>query len=202
MNFSELQQDALKEVFNIGISKATQQVSSLVRDDIVINVSNISLISQAEVLKKIRFREEEPVICVAQSFSGDLLGDISLFFTDDESKKLIASLIGASEEKESDITQLEPTAVLELGNIIISGTLATLEMIFESKLQAKMPVYADGECQNKIIDENKPVFFIKSVLHATSRNVAGAIFLQLRTSSIEAIQNMIDAKFLDSAGEV
>ena len=149
---SSMQYDVLRELGNIGAGNATTALSQLVNSKIDIGVPQVRLLGFDE-LPSVVGSEEKVMVGILLMLSGDVQG-IMMFLMDPEvSKSLVKILMGdfgiESTETE-EFSDMEKSAVMEIGNIIAGAYLRSL-----------------GELTNLTIDVSVPMLQI---------DMAGAIF--------------------------
>jgi len=83
INLTELQQDAIIELLNIGMSRAASALSQMVGEEVYVSIPSVDLLSRHEVAVLIMEKNSERIIAVQQQFSGLFWGDAMLLVVTD-----------------------------------------------------------------------------------------------------------------------
>lgn len=149
-NLTELENDALVEIFNIGVGQAAAAMSAIVREEVTMSVPAISFMHRAAaaVLLGRRERQEHPEqdgrICgISQHYEGAFETEAILMFPEDKSLEIVRLMVGEAVPLQ-ELTEMEQEAMCEIGNIILNSCVGTLANIFQHELQGSLPVYHVG----------------------------------------------------------
>jgi chemotaxis protein CheC len=134
------QEDALKEVINIGMGRAAATLSELMQTRIELTVPGM-MVGQVEGML---FRLSRTVgargLAVAQDFEGPWLGRAALVLPHDSGLRL-ARILGDVEDG-SDELDLELSGILtEVGNIMINSMLGSLANVAGLRLSYGIPQF-------------------------------------------------------------
>lgn len=154
MTLNVLQIDAVTELANIGISRATQQLASLLNEEVMMEMPKIEWGSSQEIQNKLQL-PEHGVTCVYQNISGKVQGSAALLLYPEDSQALLQGLINpihsdtASSEQLQEFAEFQKyqyEAIMEIGNIIISSCISAMADTLCLELSLSLPHY----CQAKI----------------------------------------------------
>lgn len=160
IELSALENDALIEIFNIGVGQAAASMSALVAEEVRMSVPSISFIGRAEAARLLGSRistdadgrtaahaplaEGAGRICgVSQHYEGAFDTDAILMFPEDKSLEIVRLMVGESVPLEQ-LTDMEQEAMCEIGNIILNACIGTLANIFQQELRGSLPAYHVG----------------------------------------------------------
>jgi chemotaxis protein CheC len=121
------QLDALREVANIGAGHAATALSQLTGNTIMINVPALGVHPRTEVATLIE-RPDGEVAAVDVRMLGELTGQTLLVF-DHTAAKQLAALLTMRPANDGPLSELERSAVQEVGNILASAYLNALSQI-------------------------------------------------------------------------
>ena len=134
---TELEQDALAEVFNIGVGLAADVLSQMVNETVRLSVPLVELTSQEVASTQFHDRENRPLCAIRQTYSGEVTTDAILMFPEENSLELVRSMVGSDIPLEQ-LTEMEQDAMAEIGNIILNAVISqlsnTLGLSFEGSL--------------------------------------------------------------------
>jgi chemotaxis protein CheC len=159
LKLSELEQDALTEIFNIGVGLAADVLSQMVGEDVRLSVPHVALTSQELAAEQFQARENRPLCAIRQTYSGEVSTDAILMFPEENSLELVRSMVG-SDLPLDQLTEMEQDAMAEIGNIILNAIISqissTLELAFEGSLPSVSLVTGATIFHDPIAESAKP----------------------------------------------
>ena len=197
---SDIQLDALKEIFNIGIGKAGSALSELMGSKIHLKVPIVGTCPITEFGTVLELEIEEEIVSVDQGFSGALAGDAVLIFPQDSGSSLTRELCGGEEEL-GDIAVERESALLEVGNIVLNGVLGSMSNIFNQSLVFELPVYNEYvltklitrlEKEPEVVTDSKIALFARADFSISALQVTGNVLLIFEINSFEKLITAID----------
>lgn len=153
VELTELENDALIEIFNIGVGQAAASMSALVNEEVRMSVPSISFLNRVDAARLLGNRiasdaskpvDEPDRICgVSQHYEGAFDTDAILMFPEDKSLEIVRLMVGESVPL-AELTDMEQEAMCEIGNIILNACIGTLANIFQQELRGSLPEYHVG----------------------------------------------------------
>jgi chemotaxis protein CheC len=144
---TELQHDALVEIFNIGVGQAAASMSGIVNEEVTMSVPSISFLNRAEAALLLGGKNKQDQlqrICgVRQHYEGAFQTEAILMFPEDKSLEIVRLMVGESVPL-AELTEMEQEAMSEIGNIILNSCVGTLANLFQRELEGSLPVYHVG----------------------------------------------------------
>jgi chemotaxis protein CheC len=146
---SELENDALIEIFNIGVGHAAASMSAIVNEAVRMSVPSISFIARAEAARLLGAGANGPDtvperICgVSQHYAGAFETEAILMFPEDKSLEIVRLMVGEAVPLK-ELTEMEQEAMCEIGNIMLNSCVGTLANIFQRELHGSLPQYHVG----------------------------------------------------------
>lgn len=138
---TDLQLDALREVANIGAGHAATALSQMIGGRIMISVPNVSVTPLEEVPRQLA-EPEEPIAAVLMHMLGDLTGRTLLIFPKPTAKRLAELMLRRPINLDSDLNDLEQSAVKECGNILSAAYMNALSEFMGMMLLPSPPSLA------------------------------------------------------------
>ncbi|MEO5377286.1 MAG: hypothetical protein H7832_05820 [Magnetococcus sp. DMHC-6] len=134
---SELEEDALKEFFNLGLGMAADSLSQMVHNEVLLSLPRLTVVPYEEATHMLVADQDEKLVAVRQNFKGELTGTALLIFPGVESLELVRTLLHEDMPLEV-LTELEQETLLDVGNVILNAFLAsfTQMMTLEFEFQA------------------------------------------------------------------
>jgi len=175
---TELEHDALLEIFNIGVGQAAAAMSGIVNEEVTMSVPSISFLSRGDAAQLLDEAHRnnaaggsgtagnssgnsggnsggdsangERICGVSQHYEGAFSTEALLMFPEFKSLEIVRLMVGEAVPL-AELTGMEQEAMSEIGNIILNACVGTLANIFEHELQGSLPVYHLGT-SDEILD--------------------------------------------------
>lgn len=129
--------DVLKELGNIGAGNATTALSQMIQCKIDMAVPQVQLLEFKE-LGAAMGGEEVVMAGIYLAIDGDIKGSIMFLLEKKAAKHLVAKLMGMESEQE-DLSEMELSALKEVGNIITGAYLNSLSNITNLTIFPSVP---------------------------------------------------------------
>ncbi|MDO8810837.1 MAG: chemotaxis protein CheC [Gallionella sp.] len=193
---SDLQLDALTEIFNIGAGRAASSLSEIVGDEVKLSVPRVQLYQSSEINAETLSLNSPRVGAVKQSFSGPFTADAMLLFTEERAMEIVHDMMGSQVSIE-DLAEFEQEAMCELGNIILNACLSSMADILGLTLDSSLPAYSVGETdailRQIISDANQPVMLVLHIDLAIEKRLSqGYLVFLLSSTSLQELLTHID----------
>lgn len=192
MRLGQLEQDALKELFNIGMGRAAASLSRMVGDELLLSVPYLDILPPQAVARFIEKPHVETVSAIRQQFSGPFNGTALLIFPEADSLELVGTLIGEGLPLEH-LGELEQESLLEVGNIVLNACLGSFANLMGAEITFDLPSFLKGQCLalltmgNHDVPQHPVVFLIIDFQSAketpTSRSINGFVILLLDSAA-------------------
>jgi chemotaxis protein CheC len=197
VTLSELELDAITELVNLGVSRAAANLARMVREEVILTVPKVALLSRREAIQTLGERESKSLVAVHQVFEGEITGRALLIFPEERSLELVRAVVGSDLSLE-EIIELEQEALAETGNIILNSCLATIANSLESNLKISLPEVLRGESTKFFSLEPPPVagttvMFIYINFAMKKRDINGYIAMMMDLPSLSAMQTLVRA---------
>lgn len=139
-NLNSIQIDVLKEIGNIGAGNAATALSKMIAKRIDMDVPKVNILEFKDVAELVG-GPETAVVGIYFKVSGDLTGSI-MFLLDQNSVKLLINLLMAEDETSDQLSEMEISALQEVGNILAGAYLSSLSTLTGLKLVVSVPSLA------------------------------------------------------------
>lgn len=199
---SEIEQDALAEIANMGVSRAASSLRRMVGEQVLLSVPAVNIVSRRAASRMVERGHSPKLVAVQQSFEGPFSGRALLIFPEAQSLELVRSIVGEEHSLE-DVIDLEQEALAETGNIILNACLATIANVLRRTMRMSLPsiVRGDGDTLFDVREESSDglVLFLYIDFTIKNRDVRGFIALLMGLPSIAALKDIV-RDFIDGIG--
>jgi chemotaxis protein CheC len=139
-NFDDFQFDVLREIGNIGAGNAATALSKLIQKEIDMKVPQVKIISFDEIADFVGGAEN--IVCaVLLRVLGDVPAHMYFIISLPSAKNLIKQLVGI-DTGEEEFTEMELSALNEIGNILAGSYLSSLADFTQLNMQPSVPAVA------------------------------------------------------------
>jgi len=129
--------DVLREIGNIGAGNATTALAQMLGCKVDMAVPQVRLLEFSEV-GTIMGGEEQIMAGIYLMVEGDITGSILFLLNKESARKLIAKLMGMEMVGE-ELSEMEQSALKEIGNIITASYLNSLSMLTQLVIYPSVP---------------------------------------------------------------
>ncbi len=129
--------DVLKELGNIGAGNATTALAQMLQCKVDMKVPQVKLLEFQE-LGELMGGEEKIMAGIYLCVEGDITGSIMFLLGKEAARHLVAKLMGM-ELTGDEFTEMETSALKEIGNIITGAYLNSLSTITNLKIYPSVP---------------------------------------------------------------
>ena len=194
-DLTELQHDALVEIFNMGVGNAANAMSSLVNEEVRMSVPTITFQNRADAAIALGNRESRRISGVSQHYEGAFNTDAVLMFPEEKSLEIVRLMVGDAVPME-ELTEMEQEAMSEIGNIILNACVGTLANIFNTELQGSLPSYMVGSSSDILSADDKPADDIVLMLHIDfsmeKHEINGYVAFLLDMTALKDLRHHLD----------
>ncbi|MCI8409221.1 MAG: chemotaxis protein CheC [Lachnospiraceae bacterium] len=130
--------DILREVGNIGAGNATTALAQLINSKIDMTVPKVDLLTFSE-LSDVVGSAEKLVVGILVNLSGDIDGMMMFMLDYTAAHYLVNCIIGKEKENMEAFTEMDFSALKEIGNIIAGAYLSALSTLMNLKIKESIP---------------------------------------------------------------
>lgn len=200
MGFSQLAEEqlqALQEMSNIGMDHAATALSQLMKRNFHLKVPRILVMDVAHVPEFLGGTHHK-VVGVYLQILGDARGNIMMVFTRENAIRMLDNLLSRDKPKGTLLSELEVSALIEVGNILASAYLNALGEKLKMTLIPSVPVLSfdmAGAVLDFVLSEQGETgnlsFMIETEFSEDNDTFSGHFFLMPDHASVDAILSNI-----------
>lgn len=138
LNDSQQYFDVLREIGNIGAGNATTALAQLLQCKVDMKVPQVKLLDFQEVGAAMG-GEEQIMAGVYLLVEGDITGSMMFLLEEKAAHCLVAKLMQMPMNAENDFTEMELSALKEIGNIIVASYLNSLSVLTNMVIMPSVP---------------------------------------------------------------
>ncbi|NOU93410.1 CheY-P-specific phosphatase CheC [Paenibacillus sp. LMG 31456] len=139
--FADFQMDVLKEIGNIGAGHAATALSKLLDKPVDMLVPKVRMVAFEEIAESVG-GAEQVVIAIFLRVEGETPGNLFFIISLDSAKKLLRNLVGIEVVDDEHYTEMELSALSEIGNILAGSYLSSLADFTQLYMSPTVPALA------------------------------------------------------------
>lgn len=192
----ELERDALAEMGNIGIAKASTALSRMIGGPVEISVPAVELLTLAGVSDTLSQVLPGPLIGVSERLEGALRGVALLVFPQSGSLPLVHATLPPGFGAE-DAAALEDEALAEIGNVVLNSGIAQVANLLGADVQTELPTVGRGDAAAILsgsgldLSAPEPAIVFHIAFRATTPDVGGRVVLALDPLSMAVLKDAV-----------
>ena len=143
-NVDAMYYDVLREIGNIGAGNAATALATMLNTKVDMTVPKVALVEFSEMGETMG-GEEQIMAGIYLSISGDITGSIMFLLEEKSAHELVAKLMGTTADdfvEGQPFSEIEQSALSEIGNIIVGSYLNSLSMLTNLKIIESVPSLA------------------------------------------------------------
>lgn len=145
IQISEIEKDLLKEIINIGITKAADAfaVLSKSKQGVILSVPEVNIVEPSQFPDEVSMFDKT-VLAIKSDLKGEINGMTLLLFYQEQIQKIVESCLTEEDQKRDDFPQLRLSLLKEIGNILTGAIVTQLSNILGLKIHGTPPVEIIG----------------------------------------------------------
>jgi chemotaxis protein CheC len=153
---TEIELDALAEIFNIGAGRSALSLSELIGEEVHLSVPSIRIINPNSDCSALVVLGSGRFGAVSQQFTGPLQATGTLVLTEQHVLEIVHNMMGSQASSEQ-LVELEHEAMCELGNIVLYACLTGMADMLGIALEGSLPDYHVVFSDELLLPFNQPV---------------------------------------------
>jgi chemotaxis protein CheC len=192
MNLTDVQQDALVELINIGFGRAASALSKLTGHRVQLEVPEITMCPVNEIADRLRPVLANEVATVHQIFSGSVDGD-ALLVLDQNSAAILKELLTNEPALPLEIDRSAREVLTEIGNILLNACLGTFGNLLKVQVSFSVPHLTLDTLESVVgsIAINRQGIRYALIIHSSFRlrdsTLTGYLVIVLGVASLERL---------------
>lgn len=190
---TELQCDALGEIFNIGVGRAASSLSQIVNDEVLLSAPAVMVVPREKAAELLLGNEFRQFSSVTQNFSGPFDAQAMLIFSEVNALEIVRLMVGPHMSIE-ELSEFEQEAMCEVGNIILNACMSSLADLLLISFDSTLPEHRFGDSNTIEIgqgDEDHMVVLLQVDMTISQQCIKGHIlFLLSITSMCNLLSNL------------
>jgi chemotaxis protein CheC len=190
--------DALKEVLNMGMGRASGMLNNLIQAHVTLHVPEVRLITPFEIDDNIAQLGWNDIAGVKMTFDGSFYGTAAIVFPA-ASAAALADVLVQDEYGDGDLDSVRISVLTEVGNIIINGVMGTIGNFLKEPLRYAIPSFAEGDIRSVLGDyhnkQDVDILMARASFTVEAYMIHGDVLLMLEGHSLATLLNSISVSW-------
>ncbi|MBF0184420.1 MAG: hypothetical protein HQM06_08530 [Magnetococcales bacterium] len=186
---SELEEDALKEFFNMGLGMAAASLSEMVHNEVLLSLPQLRIASYEEATRLLVSGQEERLVAIRQNFTGELSGTALLIFPGAGSLELVRTLLNEQMPLEV-LMELEQETLLDVGNVVLNAFLESFTQMMSVQFEFEAAEFLRGSSQF-LLDLESHLTAQRRALSGGDAERAFVLMMDFKTHDEERMQHTL-----------
>ncbi|MDH4128124.1 MAG: chemotaxis protein CheC [Spirochaetota bacterium] len=186
------QEDALKELINIGIGRASGILNGMIQAHVTMYVPTIRVLTPELLVKELGTTK---LSSVKLDFNGPINGTAALIFSSTESSRLVDAILGIK-SMVPDLDEMKIGVLTEVGNIILNGVMGSIGNIIKLHISYSIPNYSEDIIKNILTIGTSSIESIILLVEARftveKYKLDGKVIIIFELTSFDKLINLID----------
>ncbi len=189
---NDLETDLLAELFNIGVGKAADSLSRMVKQEVKLSVPSVEFRTVDDMAE---FLGGGNTICsVSQTMKGTFDARSMLLFPEENGMEVVRQLMG-SQLSDELVAEMQEEALSEIGNIVLNACIGAIATSLEGKFEVDLPIFEKGTplflLASTVSGDDDGVLSIKIHMDLSQCKVRGYLAFLLGPSSQQNLQKCL-----------
>jgi chemotaxis protein CheC len=201
MNLTEMEHDALNELFNIGLHRAAASLSDLTGKRVLVELPRLWVCSIDELKARLLEVVSGDLATVHQFFGGQVTGDAVLLLEYDKAVMLADLMAGGDVALGGTLDQSAREVIAEIGNVVLSSCLGAFGNVLHVAVSFSVPRIhvesLDGMLRSVVIDREQgiPYALVAATQFVLSElEISGYLIVVIGVKSLEMVSKALSAR--------
>jgi chemotaxis protein CheC len=201
MKLTDLESDALSELFNIGLHRAAASLSDLTGQRVQVDLPRLWVCSIDELKERLSEVISGDLATVHQFFGGPVAGDAVLLLEYEKAVLLADALTGGEVALGGRLDQSAREVLAEIGNVVLSSCLGAFGNVLHVAVSFAVPRIhvesLDGMLRSVVIDREQgiPYALVAATRFGlTELEISGYLIVVIGVRSLELVSAALAAK--------
>lgn len=201
MNLTDLEHDALNELFNIGLHRAAASLSELTGKRVVVELPRLWVCSIEELKGRLLEVVSGDLATVHQFFGGPVAGDAVLLLEYEKAVMLADLMAGGDVALGGKLDQSAREVIAEIGNVVLSSCLGAFGNVLRVAVSFSVPRIhvesLDGMLRSVQIDREQgiPYALVAATRFVLSElEISGYLIVVIGVKSLEMVSTALQSR--------
>jgi len=189
---SDLEEDLLGELFNLGVGRAANSLSKMVNQEVKLSVPSVKFVGYAEMSAYLG--DNDRICAVGQKMQGPFDAQSLLLFPEKSSMEVVRIMLGEHLSDEL-IAEMQQEALTEIGNIVLNACIGSISNSMKQGITVELPHFFHDTPEKLVRDnlstDSDTVLLITIDMSLSASEVTGYMAFILGPQSLQKLQQSL-----------
>ena len=196
MNINNEQLDTIKELFNIGVGRAAQTLSTMLNSFIQLEVPTVEIFEDPDYSELENRLNLDNVSAVSMDYESSFSGSVFLMIPPESATVLVSALVN----EEPGPISLDPVragTLCEVGNMIINSLMGSFSNVLQETVNYSLPEYKESTFENILLEKSEQketsICIANTTMKIQELEIRGNLIIVFKVGHLEKLLASIDA---------
>jgi len=189
---NELEEDLLKELFNLGVGKAAASLSKMVTQEILLSVPKVEFAKSSAMIELLDGNES--IISISQSIHGPFDANSILLFPEHGGMEVVRQMLGSQLSDEA-IADLHEEALSEIGNVVLNACIGAISKSMNTVFDIEIPKFNQASPKDLLKASNlldgDTILLININMKLKDSDIEGYLAFVFSSESLKKLQGSL-----------
>jgi len=189
---NDLEEDLLKELFNLGVGKAAASLSKMVTQEILLSVPKVEFAKSSAMIELLD--SNESIISISQSIHGPFDAKSILLFPEHGGMEVVRQMLGSQLSDEA-IADLHEEALSEIGNVVLNACIGAISKSMNTIFDVEIPKFNQASPENLLQASNlldgDTILLININMKLKDSDIEGYLAFVFSSESLKKLQGSL-----------
>jgi len=186
---TSLEEDLLKELFNLGVGTAGASLSRMVKQEVLLSVPEVRF-EESQALVKI-LSDESNIVTISQYIKGPFDAKSMLLFPEHGGLEVVRQMLGAHLTDET-LAELQEEALTEIGNIVLNACIGSISKTLHTSFDVEIPRFCTAHRENLLqlnnLIDSDAILLINIDMMLKASDIKGYLVFVFNPTSLTNLQ--------------
>ena len=181
-----IEEDLLKELFNLGVGKAAASLSKMVSQEVLLTVPTIEFTKSSAMVEALK--HDDSIISITQTIKGPFDAKSMLLFPESSGMEVVRQMLDSQLSDEA-IADLQEEALTEIGNIVLNACIGAISQSMNTIFEVDIPNFNESTPQELLklsnLLDSDTILLIKINMTLKDSDVEGYLAFVFSSESLK-----------------
>ncbi|MBT3921413.1 MAG: chemotaxis protein CheC [Nitrospina sp.] len=196
MKITEEQLDTIKELFNIGVGRAANTLSTMLNSFIQLEIPTVEIYTNPDYSELKKRLNLDQVSTIMMDYESTFSGSVFLMIPPESATNLVSALVN----EEPGPISLDPVragTLCEVGNMIINSLMGSFSNVLQETVNYSLPEYKESTFENILLEKSEQketsICIANTTMKIQELEIRGNLIIVFKVGHLEKLLASIDA---------
>ena len=196
MKITEEQLDTIKDLFNIGVGRAANTLSTMLNSFIQLEIPTVEIYTNPDYSELKKRLNLDQVSTIMMDYESTFSGSVFLMIPPESATNLVSALVN----EEPGPISLDPVragTLCEVGNMIINSLMGSFSNVLQETVNYSLPEYKESTFENILLEKSEQketsICIANTTMKIQELEIRGNLIIVFKVGHLEKLLASIDA---------